>query len=331
MAARPYGPTLIRQYASMWDRGATVPSRQAEVNRAVDVLLDAAHLAAYQATERVTGVPVVWHAAVAWREMNGRLDRYLGNGDVLTVPTRDVPRGRGPFASYQAGAADALHYDKVDIVPRPWTLERALYEDELWNGFGYRAHGVLSPYLVGATAIQQAGKYVADGKWDASTKDGQLGTIPIMREIVRRRPDLALPREAADGSAAPAGASPAPVPVGLGYTDPSDTKLLQGALNVLVGAGWFGADEPNAVPLAVDGSFGRRTKALVLLFQRKKGIEQTGLTDDATLAALAEEVEKLGPSVPDSAKPPAPPAPSTDHPQSSYLSTFFRHIFFQGD
>jgi lysozyme family protein len=128
------------------------------------------------------GVPALWIMAVFEREDPSFLT-YLGNGDPLDRVTVDVPAGRGPFASWEAGCIDALNYDKITSVTT-WTWEQACYQWEKWNGFGYREyHKIASPYLWSGTDQYSKGKYIADGRWSSNTIDQQLGTVIIAQAI----------------------------------------------------------------------------------------------------------------------------------------------------
>jgi lysozyme family protein len=271
---------LAPEYARWWDIAKTLPDRLDEVERAARRLLDDPHLSAFMATQRSSGVPVLWTAPVLERECDGDLARYLGNGDRLDRPTIDVPRGRGPFANFQLGAADALKYDHVDEVDF-WTIERMLYEQELWNGFGYRnkPNPKPSPYLVGGTTLQQFGKYTGDGRWDPHAMDTQLGTIPIAKRMIELRPDVGLARWHGNGQ--PLGLQPVqPPPEGLGGTH--DTAWVQGALNHL------------GAQLVVDGSYGRRTRNAVIDFQSHHAITADGIVGPVTIGALSAALAAIG-------------------------------------
>jgi lysozyme family protein len=138
-----------------------------------------------------TGVPIVWLAAINERESSSNFRTYLGNGEPLGRRTRLVPRGRGPFGSWEAGAIDALHVDGIDAV-KDWSWPRALFEAERWNGFGPRNHRIHTGYLWAGTNHYDRGKYVADGVWDPNHRDTQLGIVPIMRRMVELDASLQL-------------------------------------------------------------------------------------------------------------------------------------------
>ncbi len=131
--------------------------------------------------QSLCGVPALWVMPVFERE-NPSFSSYLGNGDPLDHPTVHVPKHRGPFDSWEKGAADALTLDHITQV-KEWTWPMACYEWELWNGFGPRHHGRPSGYVWSGTTIYQGGKYIADGVWSRGTFDKQLGCVEIARAI----------------------------------------------------------------------------------------------------------------------------------------------------
>ncbi len=94
-----------------------------------------------------------------------------------------VPKGRGPFDSWEAGAVDALALDGLDQV-KTWSPERACFEIEKFNGFGYRKRGVRSPYLWSFSNHYAHGKYVTDGRFSSTHVDEQCGAIPILKAIM---------------------------------------------------------------------------------------------------------------------------------------------------
>ena len=143
----------------------------------------------FLALQEHCGVPALWVMPVFDRE-SPSFTSYLGNGDPLKKETTHVPAGRGPFATWEDGAADALELDHVTQCPA-WTWERACYEWEVWNGFGPRNHGRPSGYLWSGTNQYQGGKYVADGVWSRGTWDQQLGCVIVAKEIAALDQEIA--------------------------------------------------------------------------------------------------------------------------------------------
>lgn len=167
-------------------------SRAAQVNAVAHEIL--ANKERYAAVEAQTGVPWWLIAGLHMRESDLDFSTYLGNGEPLNRKTRLVPRGRGPFPSWEAGAIDALKYDGLTSII-DWRVEKALFMAEKYNGFGYNKRGLPSPYLWGGTNIQRAGKFVADGRWSGSTWDQQLGVAPVWQRLAQLDPSLVFTRE----------------------------------------------------------------------------------------------------------------------------------------
>ena len=98
---------------------------------------------------------------------------------------------RGPFASWEAAAIDAL----VKCPPylarhRDWSIAAALTALETYNGIGYAARGLPSPYLWSGTNQYRAGKYVRDGVYDPGKVDPQLGCAALMVALMELDPEI---------------------------------------------------------------------------------------------------------------------------------------------
>ena len=273
---------LAGEYSTLLAR--MVITRQAEVNSVVHRLLPFKDR--YAAVWASTGVLIALLAALNERESGSRFNTYLGNGDPLNAPTVHVPKGRGPFRDWEAGAKDALHLDGLDKVkdlPGGWTWARACYEAEIYNGMGYRQFGVHSPYLWSGSNIYDngpGGKFDKDGHFVKSLKDKQLGVIPLMAIMVELDPSLALIDALPAKELLPAlTPTPLPVPLGHGGEDPEHgTKWIQASLNEL--------DPKN--PISVDGVWGRKTRRAVVAFQTSHHLEPDGIAGPKTLSAIED-------------------------------------------
>jgi lysozyme family protein len=180
------------KYAKWWNAMVIKPSRLHEFTALAQFAF--AHKQIYVDIEKASGVPWYLIAVLHRRESDADFRTYLGNGDRLNRRTTHVPRGRGPFPTFQAGAKDALHLDGLDSV-KDWRLEKVLYYCELFNGAGYSLRGLPSPYVWGGSNIQRPGKYVSDGVWSSSAWDGQPGCAPILQIIAKIDPTVQLIRE----------------------------------------------------------------------------------------------------------------------------------------
>lgn len=165
----------------------------------------------YQSVAVKTGVPWVVIAVIHERECAQDWTRSLAQGDPWNRVSVHVPAGRGPFASWEAAAADAL----VDCAPyvarnADWSIGATLARLEQYNGLGYAARGVASPYLWSGTDQYRSGKYVRDGVYDPKVVDRQLGCAGLLKAMA------ALDRSATPAnekwSAAPTVAAPVSSP-----------------------------------------------------------------------------------------------------------------------
>lgn len=124
-----------------------------------------------------------WFIAVAhYRESGANFNTYLGNGQPLNKKTTLVPKGRGPFATWEDGALDALVYAPPYAAKnRDWTIGGALTILEEFNGLGYAQMDRPSPYVWAGTDQYTSGKYVSDGVYSATAVDQQLGCAGILK------------------------------------------------------------------------------------------------------------------------------------------------------
>lgn len=138
--------------------------------------------ARYQAVEKTTGVPWWFIAVVHEREASQNWNTQLGQGDPLSKKSTHVPKGRGPFKTWEEGAVDAL----VNCAPfaaknKDWTPGGALTMLEKYNGLGYSNKGLPSPYVWAGTDQYVKGKYTSDGVYNPNVVDQQLGCAGLLK------------------------------------------------------------------------------------------------------------------------------------------------------
>ncbi|QAU42496.1 peptidoglycan-binding protein [Bradyrhizobium guangdongense] len=259
--------SLKSDYERNWANLQIRPARLGEANATARKALNGK--ATYQQVERLTGVPWYFVALCHYRESNFDFDTYLGNGETLHRVTCLVPKGRGPFASFVEGAVDALRIENL-VGAQDWSIARTLYRLECFNGLGYHAKGVNSPYLYGGSTLYgppeaRGGKFVADHVFDPNHADTQLGTAVILHAMMSLDSSITI------------GDSPSIAPRSEPDEDMAASVLLmQQTLNKL------GANPP----LDEDGISGPKTKAAVSQFQQQHGLEDTGLLDGTTIAPI---------------------------------------------
>lgn len=287
--ARPTDETLPAKYleyragyASDWKR----MSIEADKVAAVDAIARRcmANKARYQAAGAKTGVPWFVIAALHDRESSGDFSTQLAQGDPLNRVSTHVPSGRGPFASWEDGAYDALVTLKDLNSIRDWPIERIAYECERYNGWGYRNHGIPSAYVWSFSNIYRGGKYIADGVWSATAMDKQCGTLPLIKRIAEL-----------DQSVTLCSYQDAPPPV-----EPPDEETDEPA------------DPDDAVilpPLKLTDAEKQLLRAIVIVMLYVKETDMASDFDASKLRALLQELG-LAPAQPPPPPPPPPPRPS---------------------
>lgn len=139
----------------------------------------------YQTVEARTGVPWFVIAVIHERESGQNWFANLAQGDPWNRVSVHVPAGRGPFKSWEEAAIDAL----TDCAPylarnRDWSIGGTLAKIEEYNGLGYAARGVSSPYVWSGTDQYKSGKYVRDGIYDSAAVDSQPGCAGLLLAIM---------------------------------------------------------------------------------------------------------------------------------------------------
>lgn len=284
---------LEPEYRALAARAIIKPERERELrSAAVRLLRDKA---TYAIVSQKTDIPIAVLMALAEREMTGNLHCYLGNGQSLKKRTTIVPKGRGPFLQpfpedFIAGCLDALAIDRLDQVAHQaggWSLARFCYESEEWNGWGYRARGIPSPYVFGATSVQRAGKFPRDHFFDPTMMDPQLGTLAIVEELVRLDPSLVFGDLVTKVDDAPPLVPVAPHPV----MATTNVKWVQDALNKLKVPAKIGLNHT----LKTDGDVGRETRLAVRYFEQQHHLSvDRGIPGPQVVAALKEALAQAG-------------------------------------
>lgn len=175
------------EYAALWKSMSLRPERASEVRATARRIL--AGRLRYDEVSHATGVP--WYVIGIMHSMECSLSfsKHLHNGDPLDKPTVQVPKGRGPFATWEESAIDAVRYDRLDRI-ETWDVEHIAFALETMNGFGYLRHGIHSPYLWSFTTAYTSGKYVADGVWSSTAVSQQCGGMAILKALIEMEQTL---------------------------------------------------------------------------------------------------------------------------------------------
>ncbi len=173
---------LITLNQHRWEQCRVNADKAPIFKKVADRLTTPTAMARYKAVERTTKVPWWFIAVVHEREASQRWNASLAQGDPWNKKSVHVPAGRGPFKSWEDAAYDAL----VNCQPyaarnTDWSPGGALTMLEKYNGLGYYKKGVPSPYIWAGTNQYSHGKYIADGVYNDSTVDSQLGCAGLLK------------------------------------------------------------------------------------------------------------------------------------------------------
>lgn len=199
---------LKDEYATLWRTMSINHEKIPIIDRVATKRL--AGKARYQFIANRTGVPWAAIAVIHQMECGGDWNANLAQGDPWNQVSTHVPKGRGPFTSFEEAAIDALSIDGTSSV-RNWTIERLCFELEKYNGFGSRNKGIHTPYLWSYSNHYRRGKYIADHVWDPNAVSQQVGAMPLLSRMMMMDPSIIL--TSALPPPKPTVPTPPPIPV----------------------------------------------------------------------------------------------------------------------
>ena len=149
------------------------------------------------------GIPWWFIAGIHLLESTFNFTTHLHNGDSLQQRTVREPANRpaagSPPFTWEDSARDALERQELANL-KDWSLPRALWRWERYNGFGYRSRGVPTPYLWSFSTIYEGGKFVRDGDFSNEAMSQQCGAAVLLKALHEKEkvPDLGLDLVAED-------------------------------------------------------------------------------------------------------------------------------------
>lgn len=134
-----------------------------------------------------TGIPWCLIASLHNKESSARFTRNLCNGEPLNQVTKLVPKGLGPWETWEASAIDALKLqkritDQLD-VSNGWSFAEKLWWAECYNGLGYRSHNINTPYVWANSNHYTKGGYPSDGHYDPNHVVKNSGVFSVIWSI----------------------------------------------------------------------------------------------------------------------------------------------------
>jgi len=199
---------LAAEYLSFFNKAQVKPQAVNKAERYYQIMI--ANKARYQAVANAFGLKgIPWYliAVLHMRESTFSWTRHLAEGSPLTNRTQLVPKGL-PYENPKAGVGKPYTWEEGAIAAiklkiggygknlgsPQWmnfaqddSLPSLLNKIEAFNGAGYRKNFALpSPYLWADSTVQKPGKYVADGKFDASVVDTQMGAGTLLKYFLEK-------------------------------------------------------------------------------------------------------------------------------------------------
>lgn len=174
--------TFEEQQSAFADWQEASVTRPNQADRAAELVERG--LARYKKVEALTGVPALWLGAVHFREASCNFEGVLHNGEHIIGTgqrTHLEPAGRGPFATWEAAAVDALSIEGLVNTGIDWADDQMwMFQWQRYNGEGYWEHGIPDPYVMAGTSVQKPGFYGHDSAWDPTGNDPRVGCWPIL-------------------------------------------------------------------------------------------------------------------------------------------------------
>lgn len=167
---------------NLWQHCVLTPQSSLELSDDVSRILT--NWQKYDNVAKIIGCPAWVVGAIHYRESSFNFNTWLANGDPLfsrsgqPLATVHVPAGLGPAKTWEAGAIASLRHQGWD-KRKVWDLTSCLIYLEAYNGWGYAMMGKNSPYIWSGTNQYTSGKYIADGQYDPSVVDAQLGCASL--------------------------------------------------------------------------------------------------------------------------------------------------------
>jgi lysozyme family protein len=170
--------------AGRWTAMRVEPALISTLDRVAYRLIEPGAKARYAIVAAETSVPWFVIAVIHERESSQSWAANLAQGDPWSTVSVHVPKGQGPFPSWEAAAVNALERCAPYAAHwADWSIGGMLTLLEAYNGLGYAQRGVPSPYVWAGTDQYIAGKYIADGHYDPHAIDHQLGCAALLARM----------------------------------------------------------------------------------------------------------------------------------------------------
>lgn len=159
------------------------PKKIKEIKAIIDRIMKSKEK--YQKVSEAVQVPFWVIAGIHFRESSLNFNANMVNGQHLGQVTTIVPKGLGPWKTWEQAAVDAFKRRKYDPS---WSVAQWLDFCEAYNGMGYRKRGITSPYVWAYTnQSAEFGKFVKDGVFDPNHEVTRPGIAALLEYAVQNK------------------------------------------------------------------------------------------------------------------------------------------------
>jgi len=187
-AARPTFEQLKPDYERLWASCQILPDRAGTVAWYRSKLLR--YQPRYEEVSAATRAPWWFVGIVHALEASFNFQGHLHNGDPLSARTVNVPANRparwNPPTDWLSSAVDAITGEGF-AGQSDWSIARALYRLEGYNGYGYHTKNINSPYLWSFSNHYAKGKFVRDRVYDPNAVSAQCGAAVMLKALQMAR------------------------------------------------------------------------------------------------------------------------------------------------
>ena len=170
---------LRNNYKELYESMIILPEYKVKVDWYTTKALSQKH--EYIKVEELLTVPWEIVAALHSLESTFDLDKQILNGQKWDQETTWVPKGLGPWISFESSCVSAFNRHKPPIK---YTIEEVSNFAERWNGGGYAKRNKLSPYLYSFSNLGlKTGKFVSDGRYSSTAISKQCGFLVLLKAL----------------------------------------------------------------------------------------------------------------------------------------------------
>jgi len=183
----PARSTSLEYYRNLYNTMSVLPKHKGPVDLAVLRIKKSQdrYVLAAEMVNKAHSLKVNWKviACIHSLEASGDFSKNLANGQPITQRTTIVPKGLGPWESFEHSCVDAIGHERWDSVNFD-DIGSILKAVEGYNGMAYSKMGKNSPYLWSFSNHGiGVGKYIRDHVYSPTAVSSQIGWSILYKEL----------------------------------------------------------------------------------------------------------------------------------------------------